>query len=121
MTLSQLLPQLEGIPGALFSEDTLQCKIATLLDGLGLEYQREARLSARDRVDFLVRMGVIRVAIEVKVAGSRHGLLRQVARYCAHDEVDAVVVVTNLTRHTGLPEQLGGKPVRVALLLGGAF
>lgn len=73
------------------NERQLQDGIEEILRAEGHAYQREVRLNARDRIDFLVET----VGIEVKVAGSAVHLLNQLARYAEHDEVGSLLVVTN--------------------------
>lgn len=94
------------------SEAQLQESIAEVLTAAGIPFEREVRLSAHDRADFLC--GV--VAIEVKIAGSLAALTRQVHRYAALPQVGAILVVTSRHRLAGLPDQLQGKPVLVVSL-----
>jgi hypothetical protein len=80
---------------------------------------REWRLSVRDRVDFLVSTGTARVAVEIKIQGARNPVLRQLGRYAAHDQVDALVLAS--TRRVllhAMPPVVHGKPVAVALVGG---
>lgn len=89
------------------SERELQDGLERLLRERGWSYAREHRLSAKDRPDFwLYEAGL---AIEVKIKGAAAGLLRQVERYLAHEEVRAVIVVT--TRRQHVPEGEFTKPV----------
>lgn len=90
------------------SEVELQAWIARVLDAHGIAHVREAALGDAGRPDFLVG----RVAVEVKVGGSRTALIRQVQRYAAHPDVSEVVVVTTRLAHR-LPATLAGKPVGV--------
>jgi hypothetical protein len=77
----------------------------TLHPGVGL--CREHRLAPGDVVDFFIRQ--TGVAIEVKLKrNSARGILRQLERYARHDQVQALVLVTN--RAMGLPPEVGGKP-----------
>lgn len=82
--------------------------------------RREKSLSQRDRPDFLVTAGDFIVAVEVKVAGARNMILRQLGRYAAHDAVNAVVLASGRrTLLAGVPTQIHGKPIAIALLAGG--
>lgn len=74
----------------------------------------EVRLSPRDRIDFVVG----RVGVEVKVAMSGDTVLRQLARYAAHDDVDELLLVTTKATHRGMPAEVGGKPLNVLFLAG---
>lgn len=79
--------------------------------------QREAILSARDRPDFIVDPDDAAVAIEVKVKGSRNAILRQLGRYAEHDDIAAIVLASGRrTLLAGIPLEIHGKPVAVALV-----
>lgn len=70
---------------------------------------REHRLGPADRPDFLIDG---RIVVEVK--GPRHrapAVLRQLERYAAYPEVEAIVLATS--RAMRMPAEIGGKPVRV--------
>lgn len=97
------------------NEDELQAGLAAALVAAGHDVIREVRLAARDRVDLLVD----RTAVEVKVAGTPERVLAQLARYAESDWVDDLVLVTTRARHRTLPDEVGGKPLRV-VVLGGA-
>jgi hypothetical protein len=95
---------------AFSDEDELQSAIEAALHRAGLDFEREARLDARDRPDFLVGDA----AIEVKVAGSSAQVHRQLLRYAAHERVRSVLLVTTRSRHQlELPESLLSKPLSV--------
>jgi len=110
---------LDGLVVRSRSEKVLQAAIHELLTeaGLDLDVIREASLTERDRVDFLVRS----VALEVKVDGSPNAVLRQLHRYAQSDRVGAILLVSTRARLTQLPCSLNGKPVRALHLIGGAF
>jgi hypothetical protein len=99
------------------SETDLQAAIAKLLDRAGIDYQREFRLNAHDRPDFMLGD----VAVEVKIDGSLASVVRQISRYAEHDAVRAIVLVSTRAVHRSMPAAFNGKPVVVASLLGGAF
>lgn len=100
------------------SEAVLQRALATRLSQAGVPYRREVVLNPTDRLDFLVQD---RVAIEVKIKGSRADLVRQLERYALVQTVGAIIVVTNQPRLASLPDQIHGKPVAVVTLLEGAL
>ena len=80
---------------------------------------RERALSRRDRPDFIVDVDGCSVAIEVKVAGARNAVLRQLGRYAEHDQVDAIVLASGRrVLAAGIPEIIHAKPV-LAIHLGG--
>jgi len=80
---------------------------------------RERALSRRDRPDFIVDVDGVTVAIEVKIAGARNAVLRQIGRYAEHDTVDAIVLASGRrVLAAGIPESIHGKPV-MSVHLGG--
>lgn len=92
----------------LSSERPLQDDIAAAFTACGIAFEREFRLSAEDRPDFLVA-GV--VAVEVKIKGGRVKIYRQCERYCAHVAVTGLVLATNVAM--ALPPLICGKPAAV--------
>ncbi len=98
-------------------EDDLQCGIAQVLSSSQFEFVREHRISALDRLDFLVDGDI---AIETKIGGSAASLMRQVSRYAEHAEIAGILVITDRASHV-LPESFNGKPVLIHSLLEGAF
>ena len=83
----------------------------------GVAYEREVRLSARDRLDFLAGA----VAVEVKVDGGLADLTRQVWRYAEDPRVRELLVVSSRSRLDGLASEINGKPVVVLVLTTAAF
>ena len=70
---------------------------------------REARLSARDRPDFLLDGGVV---VEVKHNGATGGAtLRQLRRYAEHAVVGSIILATG--RAMDMPREINGKRVFV--------
>lgn len=99
------------------TELAFQDDVAEALKLGGLSYRREFVLSPRDRVDFLCDG----VGLELKIGGSSADVLRQLSRYTTSPKVDGLLLVTSRILHTrGLPDMLGGKPLR-AVYLGGTF
>jgi hypothetical protein len=90
-------------------ELTLQNGIARILTGHAIPFERELRLGARDRVDFMVGG----VALECKIGGSVTALIRQLTRYAEHDGVSELLVVTSRLRHNKTPVWLSEKRVTV--------
>lgn len=102
-------------------ERDIQEAIAVLLARKKVRFKREVVLwkpmppeRGGDRIDFLVG----RVGIEVKVAGSRNEVMRQLERYCRSDRIDAILLATTRLQLTRMPDTLGGKPVVTAPLFG---
>lgn len=73
---------------------------------------REHRLGDGDIPDFLIEG---RYVIEVKMKGARKAAIyRQLDRYAAHPDVQAIILVTNLAM--GLPPTINGKPTFIVNL-----
>lgn len=91
------------------TEADLQNAVADVLAGAGIPHDRERTLDASCRPDFLVGD---HVAVECKIRrrqGARE-ILRQLERYCRHDQVRALVFVTAMT--FPVPDTIAGVPVR---------
>lgn len=95
------------------NEAELQEALLRALYEAGHDFEREHRLSERDRPDFLVAGCLV---IEVKVGGSVADLLRQLQRYASHDVVQGLLVVTTRSSLSNLPAELQRKPVRALRL-----
>lgn len=95
------------------NERDLQDAIAVILRRREIPFSREVRLTATDRIDFLVGLGI---GVEVKLDGQMTELLRQLARYAQCEDVSALVVVTPKSRLAQLPDSLNGKPIYVVHL-----
>ena len=81
--------------------------------------ERERALSRRDRPDFIVTVDGLLVTIEVKVAGARSAVLRQLGRYAEHDSIAAIVLASGRrVLAAGIPEVIHAKPV-LSIHLGG--
>lgn len=120
MSHREHLPFLDALENRGFttvSERGLQDQIATALAEAGFRFEREARLSPSDVVDFLVGD----VALEVKNRGGRTEVLRQLHRYAGNDRVAHVALATTRWAHANMPAQLQGKPVTVIALYRGCL
>ncbi|MFC0407935.1 hypothetical protein [Roseomonas elaeocarpi] len=95
----------------LSNEKAAQAQIAEALTAAGISHEREVRLAPGDIPDFLAGG----VAIEVKLRGNRKvEIYRQLERYCAHERVESILLVSNLAM--SLPDTIGGKPARFVSL-----
>lgn len=92
-------------------EKALQAEIASVLTELSVNFHREVRLAPGDIVDFMLPGGT---AVEVKITAPKRAIYRQCKRYCDHDAVRALVLVTATA--IGFPEEINGKPCWVASL-----
>lgn len=98
------------------NEADVQNGLARILTNAAIPYEREARLSAADRIDFLAGA----VGIEVKVKDALTAVLRQLHRYAQHDQIGSLILVTNRAAHRNVPHAINGKPVDV-VFIGGIF
>lgn len=99
-------------------EKSMQSAMGKLFTDRGLVFEREVKLSDRDRIDFFFRD--IGVGVELKTKGVRAAVLRQLARYNTHKEVSGLILVTTRRQLAFMPSHLEGKPV-VTVLAGGPF
>ena len=95
----------------------LQDGIEALLKREGVSYQREVRLSPRDRIDFLLGD----IGIEVKVDSSEIVVERQLMRYATDPRIGSLILVSSRFRHQSMPQFLNGKPLRSVYLIGSIF
>ncbi len=93
------------------SELRFQDGIARALSDAAIRFRREVALAPKDRIDFLIGT----VGLEVKVDGAEMDVLRQLMRYAQSDQVRALILVTNRSKHSQMPDSLQGKPLAVYL------
>lgn len=108
---------LDRVRFSIVDEKLCQEEMDDHLTDLGVEFEREYRLSTGIVDFFLPRSGL---AIEVK-AGKRWSkveVYRQCERYCKDQSVRGILLVTGKAQ--GMPSDIEGKPVRV-LHLGLAY
>ena len=87
-----------------------------VLRDAGFAVERERVLSSRDRIDFVVEGCV---GVEVKVKDSRARVIRQLGRYAEHPALGALVLASAQRELVaGIPDEVHGVPVRVAVLKG---
>lgn len=88
------------------NEAALQEAIGRALERAGVAFEREARISAADRIDFLATGGI---GIEAKARYPRRAIYRQLERYAQQDAIASLILVTGTA--IGLPAQINGKPI----------
>lgn len=93
-------------------EKSAQADLADLLEDAGYEFEREKRLSDKDIPDFVVKLGVKQVVVELKIKAQRKSIYRQLERYAQHSTIDALILYTATAMH--LPEKIIEKPAFVA-------
>lgn len=90
------------------NEGELQLAVASIFSKLGWTFEREVRLTPRDRIDFIVGSA----GIELKVKGQADAVWRQMARYSESPRVSSLVLLTTVARHmVASPTTLQEKPV----------
>lgn len=110
--LVKILGKLSGICPT--DECALSDEVAKLFGSQSVPFEREARLSDTDRVDYLVG----RIGVELKVKGPVMAVTRQLSRYAQSNDVDSIILVSTRFAHRAIQRSLCGKPVSV-LLVGG--
>lgn len=103
--ISKITAQLGKYRLTFGDEFELQQQLSVILSAAGIDFVREFKLSAHDRLDFWVEPFVI----EVKVGGSVDGHLRQIKRYNSQPMVAGTILIG--TKPFDLPATLSGKPV----------
>jgi aromatic ring-opening dioxygenase catalytic subunit (LigB family) len=112
--LQQLTTLLNQYRYSYVSEKELQDGIANALEKEGISFKRELCVSKSDRPDFVVGD----IAIEVKIKGSISDLLRQIARYAKHSEIQSILVIGTPHWITRVPASLDGKEISSLRLVG---
>lgn len=98
------------------SEADLQRGVANVLAGDGFAFREQVSLDEHSRIDFLEEAGI---GIELKVAGSRADVIRQLHRYASFDSVSGLVLVTTRRMHlVDFPVALRGKPLSSVYVAG---
>lgn len=113
--IERVIAALSGARFSCTSEAELQAAVGKLLAQEGIGHAREVRLSARDRVDFMVDGGI---ALELKVKTTGTALMRQLLRYAEHKDVTSIVVGSTTHHALLLPETANGKPIHAVHLRG---
>lgn len=108
--LQQTVDALRTITTPVASEARLHELVASALAGAGVAHEHEVDLGEGRRIDFLTDGGV---GIEVKIAGARNEVLRQVHWYAQAERVLAIVLFTTRAAHALAADTLNGKPVIV--------
>jgi hypothetical protein len=108
--LQRALDALSAIAMPVASEARLHELVEAALAAAGVAHEHEVDLGEGRRIDFLTAGGV---GIEVKIAGARNEILRQLHGYAQADRVLAVVLFTTRAAHALAAESLNGKPLVV--------
>lgn len=108
-TVKCILQCLNGKQFSLHNEMVLHQQISQAFQSMpGIQHEYD--LDAKSIVDFYYAG----VAIEVKIKGNKKDIYKQCKRYCGHEQVRALVLITNLTM--GFPKELNTKPCYIFAL-----
>ena len=110
--LSAVLDALKELrsPFALYETDIHQM-VAKRLTDAHMDFIHEAKLGPGCRIDYLVGS----IGIEIKKGKpDANALKRQIMRYAAFDQIEAIIVLTSRT--VALPKTVLGKPVHGIVL-----
>lgn len=106
--IENIFRSLQGKTWAIQNEAVLQEQLyKTIGDAIEpLELLKEHVLTKRDRLDFFIEsLGLV---IEVKIKGGAFKILDQCKRYCEHQDVKALLLVSS--KYTGWPKDINEKP-----------
>lgn len=96
------------------TEASAHLALAAALRAKGLEVEVEVKLNEKDRIDIMVGT----VGVEIKTKGSRRDIFKQLERYAACEQVQALVLATATPWPSNITE-IGGKPFLCASLTAG--
>lgn len=95
------------------NEIQLQDGLAECFTKAGIAFEREARLSPANKIDFMLPEGV---GLEVKIKGSPTEVARQLLAYVGEAQVLELILVTGRAVLGRLPDELLGKRIHVVPL-----
>lgn len=107
--MKEIIKILSGKKFSLQYEKELQSEIYQALSE-ATHTLREYPLDSKNIIDFYCDG----IGIEVKIKGNRKTIYKQCLRYCAFDDIKALILVTN--RAMGFPTSINSKPCAVVNL-----
>lgn len=121
MNLDRIIAALSSKRFPLEDEKQTQAAMADAFSAAGLNAEREVPVTG-GVIDFVVTLGETyppgtrgyryrHVGVEAKIKGTKRDIVRQMIRYAADANLDALVLVTVKPVHMGTT--IAGKPVRV--------
>lgn len=110
--LSKIQTSMRGRRFSLGDEKRLQAELAEAFADAGIVFEREVHLDKNNIVDFTIDGLAIEIKIRTKVSAMQ--IYRQLERYCAFPEVEALMLMTS--KAMSLPDAINGKPVYVLSL-----
>lgn len=112
--MEEILVALRAATFTYTDEISLHNEISDVLTAAGITHAREVVMGPRNRIDLLVG----RTGIEVKIAGQVANVTRQLQRYAERDEIDSLILITTIAKHSTIPRTISGKPVHIHSLIG---
>jgi hypothetical protein len=110
MSASEIIQLIRGYRFGLGDEKRLQEDLFGVLQARFPETRREVRLSPGNIIDFMIGA----IGIEVKIKGQRLAIYRQCERYCEHNDVAELILLSNAAM--GFPPEIKGKPTYLVSL-----
>ncbi len=111
-TLS-IISALQAFRYSFAEEKDFQDGIERALQDAMIPALREWELKPYGTIDFFC----CGIGIEAKIKGNRHDVMRQVARYLKHHDIEGVIVAsTKRALIGGFPNQIDGKFIRTVFL-----
>jgi len=84
-------------------EKKLQADIASVLEDSDIQFEREKSLDDQGIIDFFFSG----IGVEIKIKGQKRAIYKQCKRYCDHEDIHFLILVTNVA--SALPEEINGK------------
>lgn len=106
-TIHELYDLLSRYKFSVNNEKATQVEIQSILNEKKIVHAREYFLDEDSIPDFMVD----NIAIEVKIGGNKRDIYRQILRYSQHEDVGAVLLVTN--RAIGKAPLYDNKPLKI--------
>lgn len=98
------------------NEKELQAGMKKAFAKLEDEFLPEHQLSGDDIIDFYWPKQ--KIGVEVKIDHPLSHLTRQLHRYCQHDSIHGVMLVTSKLRLADVPREMNKKPIVCHIILG---
>jgi len=112
--VKKIVAVLRSAAFSLSDEKLLQSQIETALAKSNIDFSREHHLDENDIPDFFFLGAEGGIVLEIKVKGSKRAIHDQCARYCLHEQVEELILATNVP--LGFPPSIHGKPCYVVNL-----
>ena len=112
-TVASLKKLLSNQAYTITEERLIQDKIEAVLNTKKVQHLREAHLTKRDRIDFLVGT----IGIEVKLKTPVTQVTRQLHRYAQSDLISELLLITTSPSLAQIPKEFNNKPIHVLLLI----